>query len=370
MANPVMIVAAKEFKDYLSSKRFLLIFAVLLVMCIAAIIAGVSTYNGQLATYNQQLSRPTSSPLGGFIPQPTMPSILIIFESFSISFVTVGWLLAIAIGFDLISKEKESGSLKLLLARPTFRDSIINGKILGSTAVLIVALAATFLVAIALLLFQGIIPAWGDFTTLLTFFAMLVLFSLAFLAVALAASALAKNSTLAILMAIGFVVFSLLVPSFSSSVGSIVLGPTPQQMIPSVAGNSSSANAQAASNVGSGSSGGGTLFLSNNGTTETINMQVNPAYTTYEHNMNMITDLVDLVSPTSDLTSISSDLLSSQTTSMSTSVNGHVENIMTSISKSSGNSISVLLLESISLLAITIVGFAIAYSRFMRMDVR
>ncbi len=171
--RPEFIVAVKEFKDYLTSKRFLLIFAVLLVMCIAAVIAGVSSYNSQLSTYNQEITRAATrnATAGGFSFQPQMPSMMLIFRSFSTSFIIVGWLLAIGIGFDLISKEKESGSLKLLLARPIFRDSIINGKILGSSAILIISLAATFLVAVALLMFQGIIPAGDDLSRLVVFFA-------------------------------------------------------------------------------------------------------------------------------------------------------------------------------------------------------
>ena len=364
MANPIMIVAVKEFKDYLSSKRFLLIFAVLLLMCIAAIIAGVSSYNSRLATYNQELSNPPSSPLSGFIFNPQMPSILLIFQSFSVSFVTVGWLLAIVIGFDLISKEKESGSLKLLLARPVFRDSIINGKIIGAIAILVVALAATFLVAIALLLFQGIVPGRGDFITLAAFFVALVLFSLSFLAVALAASALARNSTLAILIAIGFVVFSLLMPGFSSSVGSAILGSAPQAMLPSAAGNSNSGNAQLTQVI---SGPGGAVFYSNGTGGMQIPMQVNPAFTSYEMKMNIITGLMDLTSPTSDLTGISSDLFSSKATTVSTDVNGHVQ--VASEAQSSNDSIGDTLLGSIPMLVITILGFAIAYLRFMRMDV-
>jgi ABC-2 type transport system permease protein len=366
--RPEMIVAVKEFKDYLTSKRFLLIFAVLLLMSIAAIIAGVASYNSQLAMYDQLLSTPPTSPLSGFIFKPQMPSILLIFQSFSVSFMTVGWLLAIAIGFDLISKEKESGSLKLLLARPVFRDSIINGKIIGSTAILVVALAATFLVAIALLLFKGIVPAWSDLATLLMFLVTLVLFSMAFLAVAIAASALSKNSTMAILIAIGFVVFSLLMPSFSSSVGSVILGSAPQTMLPSTAVNSNSGNTQVAqvSQVISGP--GGAVFVNNGTGGAQIQMQVNPAYTSYEMKMNILTGLMDLTSPTSDLSGISSDLLSSSNTAVSTDVNGHVQ--VASRAQSSNSSIGDALLGSIPMLLIMILGFVIAYLKFMRMDVR
>ena len=190
------IVATKEFKDYLMSKRFLIIFAALVLMCIAAIISGITTYNTSLTQYNSVLTRASSAAAGVGARVATMPSMLVVFESFGGAFTTIGWLLAIAVGFDLISKEKETGSLKLLLSRPTFRDSVINGKILGSWAVLVVALAATFVIALAILLFSGLVPTGDDLARLIVFFLAMVLFSIAFLAIAMAASTVAKNSTL------------------------------------------------------------------------------------------------------------------------------------------------------------------------------
>jgi ABC-2 type transport system permease protein len=370
MANSVMIVAVKEFRDYLTSKRFLLIFAVLLLMCIAAIIAGVASYNTQVSTYNQDLSRVSTNTTGGFRYSPSMPSMMLIFESFSASFVIVGWLLAIAIGFDLISKEKETGSLKLLLARPIFRDSIINGKIIGSTAILIVALGGTFLVAVALLLFQGIIPSGDDLTRLVTFFVMLMLFSLAFLSVAIAASALSKNSTLAILIAIGFVVFSLLVPSFSNSVSNIVLGTAPSAMITSAATSSSSGNSQTTAGAPGGFGGATVAFNSSSGRTE-VRMEVNPAYTTYVNSENAITEAMDLVSPTSDLTAISAVVVDRQSSPEATSnLAGAFDIRGVTTTPTLGSSISSILPQIISLLVITIVGFVISYAKFIRMDVR
>jgi ABC-2 type transport system permease protein len=369
--RPEMIVAVKEFRDYLTSRRFLLIFAVLLLMCIAAIIAGVASYNTQVSTYNQDVSRVSANTTGGFRYSPTMPSIMLIFESFSASFVIVGWLLAIAIGFDLISKEKESGSLKLLLARPTFRDSIINGKIIGSTAILLVALGGTFLVTLALLLFQGIIPSGDDLTRLVTFFVMLMLFSLAFLSVAIAASALSKNSTLAILIAIGFVVFSLLVPSFSNSVSNIVLGTAPSAMITSAATSSSSSSSQTGGAGGPGGFGGATVaFNSSSGRTE-VRMTVNPAYTTYINNQNTITEAMDLVSPTADLTAISAVVVDRQSSPEATAnLAGAFDIRGVTTTPTLGSSISSILPQIISLLVITIVGFVISYATFIRMDVR
>lgn len=101
--RPELIVAVKEFKDYLSSKRFLLIFAVLVLMSIAGVISGIGSYNEQLATYNANLQQASQYSKGVL---PEMPSMLLVFNSFGETFIIVGWLFAIAIGFDLISKEK------------------------------------------------------------------------------------------------------------------------------------------------------------------------------------------------------------------------------------------------------------------------
>lgn len=357
--KPEFIVAVKEFKDYLTSKRFLLIFAVLVLMCIAAIISGISSYNSQVTAYNDQLSHPVSKTNSTFVMQPQMPSMLLIFRSFSSSFITVGWLLAIAIGFDLISKEKETGSLKLLLARPTFRDSIINGKIIGSASILIVSLAATFMIALAILLFANVVPAGDDLARLITFFVMIVLFCIAFLAIGIAASAVSKNSTIAVLLAIGFVVFSLLLPNFSSSVSDIVLGPAPAMTISAI--------------DTSGSSNGGQdliAYSGGNGTRSTIRMQINPEFTSYENTRNQITEAMDLLSPTSDLNGIASVVIDRQQSPVSNNAIGRFQFNGDTATPSLGSSLPSILPQILALLVMTIVGFAISYAKFTRMDVR
>jgi len=356
--RPEFIVAVKEFKDYLTSRRFLLIFAVLVLMSIAAIISGMGTYNDQLASYNQNLQQVAQS-IRGF--QPEMPSMLLVFENFGTSFITVGWLLAIAIGFDLISKEKESGSLKLLLARPTYRDSIINGKILGATSILIISLLATFLIAMALLLFGGIVPAGEDLARLAVLFLMIVLFSITFLAIGIAASAIAKNSTIAILLAIGFVVFSLLLPGFTSSIADIALGQAPTMLIPATSGNGTASGAPA----------GNIMISYSGGRNNTVQMQVNPDYTSYENMRSQITGAVDLISPTSDLTGIARVVVNGQQSTVSNNGPGQFDFRERGMSSPSlGSTLPAILPQVLALVVMTIAGFAIAYAKFIRMDVR
>ncbi len=373
---PELIVAKKEFKDYLTSKRFLLIFGVLILITIAAVISGLSSYNSELETYNSMLSRVSTmatnaTSQAGNAFQPTMPSMLLIFENFSTSFITIGWLLAIAIGFDLISKEKETGSLKLLLARPTFRDSIINGKIIGAVSILVVSLLATFLIALAILLFAGVVPTGDDLVRLAAFFIMIVLFSVAFLAIGIAASAIAKNSTISILLAIGFVAFSLILPSFTGSIYEGVMGQSPSAMSMSNAMTTGSSSSGTSSTVLSGNfdpaSGGGA-----NGNRTMVQMTVNPEYTSYWTTRNQVTELVNLLSPTNDLTGIARVVVSGESSPTENTASGQFDfrsRGMTSSTTLSA-SLSSILPQVLALLVMCIAGFGIAYAKFVRMDVR
>ena len=71
---------------------------------------------------------------------PDQPSILSIFQHLISSLMLFGGMLAIATGFDPISKEREARSLKALLAYPVYRDEVINGKAFDGVAALAVPL--------------------------------------------------------------------------------------------------------------------------------------------------------------------------------------------------------------------------------------
>jgi ABC-2 type transport system permease protein len=360
--RPEFIVAVKEFKDYLSNKVFLAIFGLLVLITIASVVAGMGTYNDRLTSYNSILSTASRNATAF---QPEMPSMMVVFESFNSIFVIAGWVLAIIIGFSLISKEKETGSLKLLLARPIFRDSIINGKILGATSILVISLAAAFLVAVAVLLFEGIVPSGDDLTRLVLFFLMIVLFSLSFLAISIAASAISKNSTMAILLALVIAVFSLMVPYFTDSIGQVAMGQAPTMLLPAT-GNSTSGT----SSTNFPGDGGG-FTINAGGRNNTVQMRINPEYTSYWNTRNQITEAIDLVSPTSDLTGIALVVVNGQQSPLSNSGGGQFNFRQRGMSSPTlGNTLSSILPQVLALLVMTIAGFGISYAKFIRMDVR
>ncbi|MEM4156431.1 MAG: ABC transporter permease subunit, partial [Archaeoglobaceae archaeon] len=57
----------------------------------------------------------------------------------------VGGIFGIALGFDLITREKESGTLRTLLTHPVFRDEIIIGKAIAAFFAICIAVAITSL---------------------------------------------------------------------------------------------------------------------------------------------------------------------------------------------------------------------------------
>lgn len=255
-----LVVAEKEFKEYIMGRRFIAVFAILFILCIVGMVSGIQQYNTQLDYYKDQQQQRQTDPgyqsmmmdmqrqladmKANGAPQDqidsmeaslenqdtsNMPSLLTIFYSVMSPFYMVGMALAASIGFDMISKEKEEGSLKSLLSHPIFRDSIINGKAIAAVALLVVTLAATFLVVMAVLLLYGVVPAGDDLARVLALFVVTLLYCIVFLAISIMISTLVKSSTMSILIILGIFLVSYSLPSISYSIANFVVGPQPEQ---------------------------------------------------------------------------------------------------------------------------------------------
>jgi ABC-2 type transport system permease protein len=253
-----LIIAGKEIRDHVTSRRFLIIFAILLLFSIYAVVSGMDQYNKQIDSYkeNQQqdwykqqiqsIQQQIQDAQARGDPQelidslqyqldqminPSMPSVMTYFWQMNQWFVWICVLLAVALGFDLITREKEEGSLKSLLSHPVYRDSVINGKTIGAISVLCAAMGAAFLITIAVVLFFGVVPSFDDLLRIAWYFIMALLVSMAFFGLAMAASTIAKNSSMAVLYAIGIVVILVALSQFSGSIVSLIAGPAPETPI-------------------------------------------------------------------------------------------------------------------------------------------
>jgi ABC-2 type transport system permease protein len=229
-----LTVSGKEFSDLFTSRRFLLIFFLYLIIAMVGTGQGLERYDYALTSYNDALQAADEyrdlQDLGAWwLEMPERPSVLLIFDSMVGTTVTLGALLAIAAGFDLVTREKESRSLKTLLAHPVYRDEIIVGKALGGAAALGVVVGLVLAAITGLLLILSIVPTAAEVVSILLFGAISLLFLVAWFAVALAFSTVTQESGNALIFTLViFFVISSLLPVLGAMVGVAVAGPPPQ----------------------------------------------------------------------------------------------------------------------------------------------
>ena len=383
-----LIIAEKEFKDHLSSKRFIAIFAILALLALTGVYMGMDNYNKKLDEYkNPQLVMDneftkmmidslqgqisdaeargdSSESIHGMKDQlsaltnPAMPSVLEVFNSMIILFTFIGMILGAAMGFDQISREKDEGSLKFLAISPIHRDAIINGKLIGALATLGLALAAAFLLALAVVMIRGVVPGVDDMVRLAAFYVASLLYCMVFFAIAMMMSAVTKNTAISVICTIGLVVllffFSIFALIASSFIAQAIVGPAPPIDYGNLMDNSN----------------GSMNYTSILGDTEYMNYTTRMVTTQFQ-----ISDMMTTVSPINDFGGMLGLGMGGigQATLSKTPVQAFD---FTTFGATSKNQVS--LLDSLgsvwtkllALLVELIAALAISYVVFMRMDIR
>ncbi len=205
------IVAKKEFADQISSKRFLALAGVILLITVYTVYQGVQ---GFYNAYTAGMERPFVSIFG---------------ISSSLGFMTFGAFLGLLMGFDLVTKEKEEGSLKTLLSHPVYRDSVINCKAIGAFAALSIAIFLILTISLGILLLYGIYPSFSDVVDVFKFGVLTLAYTFTFFAISLFASTIARNSGTALIIAFGFLIlFMAILPIFGEIVAQSIVGPPPR----------------------------------------------------------------------------------------------------------------------------------------------
>ena len=232
--SSTVTIARKEFFDHVRSRKFLVILAILLIVATIGILNGISDYHAQVKQYDS-LQGLISSASGGDSGLPEYmtlkPSVLLVFYQMGTLFVMIGGILGIAMGFDLVTREKESKSLKILLAHPAYRDEVINGKALGGIVAIALALGIVLVLSLGTLLVAGIVPDGSEFATILLFSAITFLYIFTCFAIALLMSTICQESGKSLIYSlIVFIVLGFLVPAVVSSplVMDRIIGPAPE----------------------------------------------------------------------------------------------------------------------------------------------
>ncbi len=200
--NPVTIIARKEFQTAFRNRLFITIAVLFLMLSILSVYIGSITKRAELRVYNETIITLTAQGVTA-LPLPPEIHTLTILANLTEYVSLVGAILAVVLGYNALIEEKESGGLKLILSRPIYRDRLLTGKLLGSTAVIGVLLGLVFVFNLGLLvLVGGIWPTPGEVLRLLSFVVLAWAYMLIFLTLSLLLSIRLQNSATVFLVSL------------------------------------------------------------------------------------------------------------------------------------------------------------------------
>lgn len=207
MADPVLVVAEVEFTDAVNSKRVWGLVAVMAALFFLVV------FSVRFAGPQQQPVDPLSSVLAGLRG--------------SVGFAAP--LLGLALGYAAVSGDRERGFLYLVLARPVSRGQVIDGKVLGAAAVLVLVLGLSAMVLLgSSSILLGVALDAGSLTRVAAYALLTALLALAYFSVALLFSVISKKSSQSLVLSIVvWLLFVFVIPLLGFFYATSVVGPPP-----------------------------------------------------------------------------------------------------------------------------------------------
>ncbi len=204
----LITVFQKELADQFTSWRFIILFALVFAVGIAAIYIDAQ-YIRQAVTGTRFVFLQLYTTSGQALP------LFIFFIAFFMPIV------GIALGFDAINSEKNSGTMSRLLAQPIYRDAVINGKFLAGVVTIAVMLTSmVMLVGGVGLSMIGVPPSSEEVARLMAFLAIGILYGAFWLGLAILFSiffARTATSSLASIAVWMFCIFLFVFPFFAQA---------------------------------------------------------------------------------------------------------------------------------------------------------
>jgi ABC-2 type transport system permease protein len=316
----LLTICRKELADHFSSTRFTLLFTlILMVSLVTAYMVGTS-----MRDELKEVAKPTFVFLMLFTSSGKLFSL--------ISFIAFfGPLIGIVLGFDAISRERSARTLSKLVSQPIYRDAVINGKFLaGAITISIMLLAIVLLISGLGLRLIGIVPGPEEILRLALYLVISIFYISFWLGISILFSVIFRSMATSALAAIAcWIVFSFAVPLVATPLADAI-SPVDQQTVAS-----------------------------------------NPQLLVQHEQTRKILSLFSPMTLYSEGTTTILDPL--RKTTQSLLLMGPMERLSISRFQSPlplSQSISIVFPHLISLIAITVVCFAISYIAFMRQEVR
>ncbi len=189
-------VFRKELADYLSSKRFGILFILVLLAAVFAVYLAIQNIRGVVTPTTEFVFLKIFVASG-----KTLPSFLF----FIALFIPI---VGIAFGFDAINSERTSGNLSRLLSQPIYRDSVINGKFLAGLAVLSVMIASVIAIVAGLgLRIVGVPPNSEEILRLIAFVLISIVYGAFWMALSILFSIFFDRAATSMLASIALWIF-------------------------------------------------------------------------------------------------------------------------------------------------------------------
>ena len=202
----ILSIASRDFSDMVRSKRFL----VLIVFFTSLMMIPM------VSIYVQVIQRDPD--MQGF-PMPTrflgMMGYLL-----TGTFVMFAPVIGVGLGCDAISGEREKGTLKIIMAQPIYRDTVINGKFVAATSAVSLAILITSLWIVgSSTILLGVTPTVPETLRIGLYFAFSILFTMTFYGSAAFISTIIKKTSLSVILSVTmWAVFSFVIPMIASMI--------------------------------------------------------------------------------------------------------------------------------------------------------
>jgi ABC-2 type transport system permease protein len=318
--NGMLNICRKELADHFSSTRFILLFTlIVMVSLVTAYMVGTG-----IRDELQGVAKPTFVFLMLFTSTGKLFSLVQFIAFF-------GPLMGIVLGFDAINRERSFRTLSKLVSQPIYRDAIINGKFLaGAATIAVMMLAIVLLISGLGLRLIGVIPGPEEIWRLLIYLLISIFYISFWLGLSIFFSIIFRSMATSALAAIACWIFFSFFVALGASVAADAISPVDQ--------TAAQSNPE--------------LILQNEQTRKILSL-VSPM-TLYSEGTTTVLDPL-------------------RKTTQSILLMGPMERLSISRFQSPlplAQSIYIVLPHLISLIAITMVFFAISYAAFMRQEVR
>ena len=195
-------VFRKELADHLNSKRFTILFGLVFLSGIFAIYIATQNIRSEVTPLTELIFLKLFTTSGSNLP--AYPFFISLFIP----------LISIALGFDAVNSEKNSGNLSRLLSQPIYRDAVINGKFLAGLAVLtiIIVTMIAFVAGLGLRLI-GVPPTSEEILRLIAFILISITYGAFWLALSLLFSVYCDRASTSMLSSLALWIFFFLFTS-------------------------------------------------------------------------------------------------------------------------------------------------------------